>query len=208
MNLTPDIQLNNGNPVIYQQDAELFADISGTDGMNRPRARVLMMYYTQYSDGTQVEHDTLITEKPILSVFKHAGYVNVRMDFHQMIDQDLQDFWTMLDRYSDPMNSVSYSPEELESGFYKGADGSDLLVYFPTIALTISPVNKEKAYGMTGINPAFYTLHPQKPGGPVCVLELVFKDDLFGITRDLPLDLAEIQHEALQELGIDPTEQF
>ena len=182
----------------------LFADISGENSFGHPKARIMLRHYTLFSDGTEDEHQALIVEKPILSVFQHAGFVNVRMDFRQAIDQDLLEIWEMLENYSNPMNSVSYSPEELSSGFYTGDDGTEYLVYFPTVDLTISPINNEKAYAMTGINPAFYTLQPNKPSGPLCVLELTFQDDLFIITRDLQLNPDEIQHEALQELGVDP----
>lgn len=205
MSLIPDVPLNDDSLKAYPRDAALFADISGSDDFGRPKARILLRHYTQFSDGSEIEHDEpLIIEKPILSVFKHAGYVNVRMDFHQIIDQDLRDVWELLERYSDPMNSVDYTQEELESGFYKDEDGKEYLVHFPTIALTLSPINREKDYAMTGINPAFYTLQPQKPGGAVCVLELTFQEDLFVIARDLSLDTDEIQQEALQELGADP----
>lgn len=207
MSITPDIHLNNGSPVTYGREEALFADISGENNFGRPKARIMLRYYTLYSDGTEEEHQALIVEKPILSVFKHAGFVNVRMDFRQVIDQDLLEIWEMLESYSDPMNSVSYSPEELDSGVYKGEDGKEYLVHFPTVDLTISPINNERAYAMTGINPAFYTLQPNRPAGPLSVLELTFQDDLFVITRDLQLDPDAIQHEALQELGVDPYEE-
>lgn len=96
MSITPDIHPNTGSPLSSERDSTLFADISGENGFGRPKARIMLRHYTLFSDGTEDEHQALIVEKPILSVFKHAGFVNVRMDFRQVIDQDLLEIWEML----------------------------------------------------------------------------------------------------------------
>lgn len=199
------------SPVLSSVVRELdcFADISGRDDYGRPKARIQMRYYTYFSDGREEEHQVVMVEKPILSVFKHINYithesfVNVRMDFDQAIDQDLREIWLMLDEHSSPVNSVDYTPEERESGFYTDAQGQHL-VYYPTIELLISPVNQEGRYAMIGVDPAFYTLDPKEPGGQPCVLQLTFPESGFLIVEPVPLDPEKIQREALQELGMDP----
>ena len=188
-------------PVEKERESSYFADISGESSFGRPKARIQVRYCTLFSDGSEIEHQPYMTEKPILSLFKHAGFVNVRMDFGQVIDQDLLELWSLLETYSNPLNSVSYTPEELESGYFTDEQGQHL-VYFPTVDLVISPVSNEKAYAMSGINPAFYTLQPRGPGGEACVLQLTFPEDCFSVITSLALDYDEIQQEAMQELGL------
>ncbi len=201
------------HPVSASRERELdcYADISGKNEHGRPKARIQMRYYTLFSDGREEEHQSILVEKPILSVFKHMnfinlqGYVNVRMDFDQAIDQDLREIWQMLDEHSSPMNSVTYSPEERESGYYTDASGNHL-VYYPTIELLISPIHDTKRYAMIGVDPAFYTLDPKEPGGKPCVLQLTFPEESFSVVEPTLPDLEEIQAEALQELGMDPSQ--
>ena len=159
---TTDVSVpNNAQPVPVpkEREASYFTAISGANTYGRPKARVLIRYCTLYSDGTEIEHQAILVEKPILSVFKHPLFVNVHMDFDQAIDQDLREIWEMLESYRSPLNSVSYSPEELESGYYTDESGEHL-VYFPTIDITISPINSEKEYAMSAINPALHTAAP------------------------------------------------
>lgn len=203
---TTDVSIPNTaqpTPVPRERESSYFAAISGASNNGRPKARILMRYCTLYSDGTEIEHQAILVEKPILSVFKHPLFVNVHMDFDQAIDQDLREIWEMLESYRNPLNSVSYSPEELESGYYTDESGEHL-VYFPTIDVTISPINSEKEYALSGINPALHTLQPRDPSGEPCVLQLVFPEDCFSVVTDLTLNLEEIQREALSELGHDP----
>lgn len=202
-----DVPAPNDNQRVIppRLEAQYFADISGENEFGRPKARFMMRYYISYSDGTEDEIENLVIEKPIFSIFKHAGFVNVRMDFEQSIDQDLRDVWEMLEEYSQPINSVSYLPEEIESGYYTDSTGEHL-VFFPMIDLTISPIGKEKDYVMLGINPAFYTLQPRDPSGVPCVIQLTFPEDWFVVTESPTLDVDDIQREVVQELGIDPNE--
>lgn len=205
MYIEPNDHLDSNNtpqPVPKEQESSYFADLSGPSSYGRPKARILVRYCTLYSDGGETEHQALMFEKPILSLFKHAGFVNVRMDFGQVIDQDLLELWSLLEEYSSPLNSVSYTPEELESGYFRDAQGEHL-VYFPIVDLTLSPISNEKAYAMSGINPAFYTLQPNGPGGEACVIQLTFPEDCFSVITSLDLDYDEIQQETMQELGLN-----
>ena len=194
----------------YMQDgfprkrvADYYADISGPNHQGRPKARIMLRYYNSYSDGTETELASVVVEKPILSVFEHAAFVNVRMDFSQSIDLDLREIWDMLDKYSNPINSVSYTDEEMEAGYYSDEEGEHL-VYFPMIDVIISPIGKEKEYALTGVNPAFYTLQPRDPSGEPCVLQLTFPSDWFVVTEKPEVDLDAIQREVALDFGTEP----
>lgn len=202
MSINPDIPIDTDFPASVARETAYFTDISGEGEYGRPKARLMARYYTLYSDGTEDEHETLVMEKPTVYVFKHAGYVNVFLDFGQAIDQDLRELWKLLERYSSPINSISYTPEELESGFYTDETGQERMVYFPNIDLTLSPIGKEKSYALLGINPAFYTLQARDPDGAPCVLQFTFSDELFHVSTDLQLDYDDIQREAVQELNL------
>lgn len=184
------------------RDTERFVDISGTGPAGRPKAHVLFRQYEQYSDGTEREIQTLSFVKPIINVFKHAGYVNVYLDFGSIDDVDLRIVWNMLSNFSRAEQSVSYLPEELESGKYLASDGRERMVYFPVIDLVLSPAGRESEYQLHGYNPAFFTLGPKDLRGEACVLQLTFPEEWFVVINDLePVDYSLINHEILQELG-------
>lgn len=94
----------------------------------------------------------LTIDKPIINIFKHAGFVNVFLDFGSRDDMDLRVIWDVLTEYSRPANSVSYLPEELESGFYNTEDGPKM-VYFPVLSLALSPIGREDSYMVHGYAP-------------------------------------------------------
>ena len=189
-------------PRQFPRDTERFVDISGPGVAGHPKAHVLFRQYEQYSDGTEVERQVLSFDKPILNVFKHAGYVNVYLDFGSIDDIDLRMVWGMLSDYSRAEQSVSYLPEELESGKYIDMDGEERLVYFPVIDLVISPIGRESEYQLHGYNPIFFTLGPKDLRGEACVLQLTFNEEWFVVINDLePVDYNLIHHEILQELG-------
>lgn len=185
---------------ITPRDKERFVALSGPGPNGRPKARLLLRHYIMYSDGTDQELDSMVMEKPILSIFQHAGYVSVSMDFKRVIDQDLSMAWKILKNYDRPENSVSWLPEEIDSGYYLDENGDEKMVYFPMIDLTISPIGQETEYSMTGLNPVMYTLRPGSPTGEVTVLELIFSDEFFVVADTSSLNYDQIQAEAMSEL--------
>lgn len=180
---------------------QFMKDISGPAPGNRPKAHVVLRYYEQYHDGSTREIDAITINKPILTVFQHAGYTNVLLDFRNRMDMDLRMFWNLLSKYFDPSNSVDYLPEELESGFYT-VNGKQEMVYFPMIELVLSPIGREGEYEMHGLNPAFFTLAPASPLKPEpCVLQLTFDASWFQIIDNLePLDPALLRSEIIHEM--------
>ena len=190
---------NNNNTSDNDLDIQRIIDISGMDLDKKPKAHVVLRHVDTYSDGTTREIASAVIIKPIVYVFKHAGYVNVRLDFGDPRDHDLSYFWQILDRYSQPENSVSYLPEEIESGIYIDSNKRKRLVYFPTIHLTLSPIGKETDYQMVGFNPIFYTLQPQAPNGKPTVLQFTFPEEWFLIVDKLdPIDMEEMYKEVFQ----------
>lgn len=185
------------------RERDYYVDISGPDKNGHPKAHVMIRYYNQYADGTTQELDILSVEKPFVSVFKHGGYVDVSLDFRQNIDVDLRMFWTTLENYFSPSNSVSYTDEEIEQGFYY-ENGEKKQVYFPLIQLILSPIGKESEYQLVGINPL---LPPRlSPKNTVdldpCVLQLVFAEDYFVVVDDLDdIDTGELQREITEEIA-------
>lgn len=184
---------------------DYFIDISGVDQFKKPKAHVSLSYSLRYSDGSVIEKQELtIPQKPIVSVFKHAGYVNVYLNFFSREDTDLALAWQLLTDYSNPENSVDWTEEELESGYYLGEDDKEHKIYFPLLELVLSPIGRETEYIMSGLNPAFYTLQPNDPKGPPCVLQLTFPEDWFCVNDEIdPVDRLAIQNELDEELGIN-----
>lgn len=190
---------NNNIPSDARLDIQRIIDISGVDKDNKTKAHMVLRHVETYSDGTTKEIESVVIIKPVVYVFKHAGYVNVRLDFGDPRDHDLWYIWQMLDRYSKPENSVSYLPEEIESGVYVDNDKRKRLVYYPTLHLTLSPIGNETSYQMVGFNPIFYTLQPQSPNGKPTVLQFTFPEEWFLIVDKLdPVDMEALYQEVYQ----------
>lgn len=184
----------------HSRDVERIVDISGTTPEGKPKAHVLLHYYEQYSDGTMKDIQTMTVDKPIVNIFKHAGFVNVFLDFGNSHDQDLKIMYDLLTEFQKPSNSVSYLPEELESGFYETPEGPKM-VYFPILNLALSPIGKESSYMLHGYNPAFFTLAPSHIHGSPCVIQFTFMEETFAVVNDLDrIDPAQVQAEVMAEL--------
>lgn len=196
---TPDVSVG----VPHSKDVERIVAISGATGQGRPKAHVLLNYYEQYSDGTTKDIQMLSMDKPIVNIFKHAGFVNVYLDFGSRTDMDLRVMWDLLCEYRRPANSVSYLPEELESGFYETPDGPKM-VYFPVLDLALSPIGQESSFMIHGYNPAFFTLAPNSTTGEACVIQFTFLEDTFTIVDELDqLDPGRINSEIAEELAAE-----
>lgn len=185
----------------YPRDVDRIVEISGPAKDGRSKAHVLLNYYEQYSDGTKKEIQTMTMDKPIVSIFKNAGYVHVYLDFGSRNDMDLRTMWSLLVEYSRPANSVSYLPEELESGYYTTPDGPQM-VFFPVLDLAISPIGSEDSFMLFGYNPVFFTLAPNNPMGAPCVVQFTFAEETFAVVNDLDrVDPNQIQMEIMDELA-------
>lgn len=184
------------------RDRDYFEDISGTGIGGRPKAHVVLRYYHKYMDETFDDLEVLSFDKPIVRVFKHAGFVNVFLDFGRREDIDLRMSWRLLEDYSSPINSVDYLPEEIESGYYEDALGRHK-VYIPLIELVLSPIGKEDKYELQGYNPVFFSLSPSGPDYPEpCVLQLTFMDHSFSVFNLLEqLDIHELENEVMMEIA-------
>jgi len=198
---------NNNISSDIRLDVQRIIDISGVDKDNKTKAHVVLRHVETYSDGTTKEIESVVIIKPVVYVFKHAGYVNVRLDFGDPRDQDLWYIWQILDRYSKPENSVSYLPEEIESGVYIDNEKRKRLVYYPTLQLSLSPIGEETNYQMVGFNPIFYTLQPQSPNGKPTVLQFTFPEEWFLIVDKIdPIDMETLYQEVYQLMSDDQKE--
>lgn len=188
---------------------ERYIEVSGPDQYGRPKTHIMFSFCERYSDGSEtVLQEVAVSLKPIVSVFHHAGYVNVSLDFQHREDMDLGMVWHLLEDYQRPINSVDWLPEELETGFYEDESGKQHMVYFPMLEMTISLKGKETEFALTGLNPLFFTLQPSGPKGDPCVLQLTFQEDWFFVTEDLSqvVDMDEIRTEVMAEMGLDMME--
>lgn len=185
----------------YPGDVERIVAISGPNQDGRPKAHVLITWLEQFSDGTSNEVQSLTMDKPIINIFKHAGYVNVYLDFGSSRDMDLRVLWDMLSEFTAPGNSVSYLPEELEEGYYETPDGKKMC-YFPFLDLFLSPIGEEEVYGIRAYNPVFFTLAPSSPtSAEACVLQLTFDEETFAVINDInQVDREGLQSEIMEEM--------
>ena len=177
------------------------ADISGPAEGKRPKAHVVLRYFEQFHDGTTRDIHAITIDKPIVTVFEHPGYVNILLDFRSRNDMDLRMFWGILTDYRNPLNSVNYLPEELESGFYT-INGKQEMVYFPMLEVILSPIGRESEFEMHALNPAFFTLAPADVFNPEpCVIQLTFDAAWFHVFDDLrPIDPSHLRNEIYHEL--------
>jgi len=183
-----------------------YIDISGLDEYERPKAHVALTYGNCYSNGQfQVLQELILPVKPVVQVFKHAGFVNVMLDFLNTDDGDLFMAWDLLEHYNRPENSIDWSVEALNAGVYTDEQGNEQLVHFPMLELILSPIGKEDEYQFQGRNPAFYTLQANGPKGGPCVLQFTFTEDWFTLIEDGidPVDIDAIRQEILEEMGYD-----
>lgn len=189
--------------------AQRFVEISGEEYGGRPKAHVMLRYFEDYSDGSTRDLQVLNIDKPIVSVFKHPGYVNVLLDFKQARDMDLRMVWSMLKDYSNPINSMDYLPEEMESGYYE-ENGTQKLVFFPLLELTLSPIGRENEFQMHGVNPVFFQLGPKSPAElDPCVLQFVFPEEWFIVDEmKNGIDLQQLKHEVMDELQSEMMEEL
>lgn len=193
-------------------------EVSGLNEYDIPNAQLVFVHSNRYSDGSSVILQQLdLPQKPVVQCFKHAGYVNVLIDFLSRDDVDLAMVWDLLSTYSNPENSIDWSEEELETGVYTDSEGQPCMVYFPMLELVILPSfrlnlqSPKEMFQLHGMNPLFYTLQPNGPKGEPCVLQLTFAEDWFVLEDDLaPVDIEQIRNEVMEELamelgaGIDP----
>lgn len=184
-----------------------YIELSGPDDYGRPKAHVVLSYLNQYSDGTStILHTLTIPRKPIVNIFCHDDHVNVTLDFLSPRDADLAMVWQLLETYSRPINSVDWLPEELESGIYTDEEGNERMVFFPMLQLTLSPINREMEFGITGLSPLFFTLQPNGPSGEPCVLQLTFNRELFFVTESDQIEgvnAEQLRQEVAEEMALD-----
>jgi len=185
-----------------------YLEISGVDDRGHSKAHVMFTHLCQYSDGTQeIVDELVVSRKPIVHIFHHAGYVNVTLDFHSSQDADLAMVWQLLQHYSDPINSVDWLSDELESGFYTNEAGDQCPVFFPMLQLGLHAINREDEFGIIGMNPLFFTLCPNSPTSTeACVLQLTFDENWFHVTEQeqiAKLDLQQLREEAAREIALE-----
>ena len=186
-----------------KRDIDYFKDISGPNAAGRTKATVSLRWFEKNSDGTETEvREIQPLQKPVVYITKRAGYTNLFLDFGRRIDVDLNNMWDLIMAYFDPINSVSYTEEELESGIYNnGEGGEDRLVYFPLLQVRLSPIGRETEYIIVGLNPILPALSPRDPSGEPCVIQLAFEEDWFVADADLErIDMEEMKREVMEEL--------
>ena len=189
-----------------QHKVNRYVEISGLNEYFRPKAHVALAYGNCYSDGQfQVKQELLLPVKPVVHVFKHAGFVNVMLDFLSPDDGDLAMAWDLLSSYSRPENSIDWSLEALNDRVYIDENGNEQMIYFPMLELILSPIGKEDEYQFQGRNPAFFTLQANSPKGDPCVLQFTFTEDWFTLIEEGidPVNIDSIRQEIMEEMGYD-----
>lgn len=184
------------------RDIDFYNDISGKNAAGRSKATVGLRWFEKNSDGSETEvMEIEPIQKPIVNIVKRFGYVNVFLNYGRRIDVDLRNAWEMLMSYFSPVNSVSYTEEELESGVFNLGDGTpDRLVYFPLLQVIFSPVGHESEYVITGLNPVSVSITPIDITGEPCVIQMVFDDEWFFVSDVEQIDAEQIKQELIESI--------
>lgn len=192
--------------VISPRARERYLELSGEDPM-RPgigKCHIILSYSERYMDGTSREIERVtITQKPIVEIFRHAGWVNVNIDFRSITDSDLRMTWHLLHEFQRPINSVDWTEEELESGYYNDEQGNRRMIYFPYVEVALSPAGKETDFVIIGQNPAMFTLQPSDIGTEATVIQIVFPEGWLHVIENVRggVDLNAIRDEVVAELA-------
>ncbi len=211
MTTNPGNPQHPGSAKPLVRDIDFFNDISGVNNAGRTKAIVSLRWYEKNSDGSETEvREILPMQKPIVHIFKHPGYVNLHLDFGRRIDVDLNNTWNLIMDYYDPLNSVSYTEEELESGIFNNGDGTpDRLVYFPLLQVLISPIGRETEYLITGVNPVCAHVTPRDLSGEPCVIQMTFEEDWFVVNSEIEkVDIEEMKREIIAEIQAGEAKNF
>ncbi len=187
--------------VPVSHDVERFVSLSGVAPDGRPKARVRLRFYEKYSNGLERDIlDPLDMTKPIVKIFKHAGFASIFLDFGKQTDAELLSLWNILIEYKRPANQVSYLPEEVDAGYYETPDGKEM-VFFPILELSFVSANSAAEDVVYAYNPLFFKLSPQDPYGEPCVLQLVFLEESLVVSSESdPVGSVLMQYEMAEAL--------
>lgn len=193
------------------RETDFFNDISGTNVAGHTKAIVQLRWFEKNSDGTETEiREIPPMQKPIVYIAKHPGFVNLFLDFGRRIDVDLANSWNLLMDYFSPLNSVSYTEEEIEAGVFNNGEGTeDRLVYFPLLQVRISPAGRETDYLIIGLNPVCCSISPRDLSGEPCVIQMTFEEDWFVVNSDIDkVDIEEVKRELIEEIEAGEARSF
>lgn len=184
------------------RELDYILEISGANAQKKSKAHTFIKSYLLYPyDGSERLLAELNFTKPIVKVFHQLGYYHVFLDFGSPNDMDLRMTYDTIARFSSPENSVSWLPEEVESGLYVDEDGKERKVYYPMISITLIPIGKETEYQMTGFNPILFDLTAGDIKGTPSVMHFVFDENTFAITDEkIEFSMSEVRQEAEEEL--------
>lgn len=165
---------------------EVIMAASGSiDGKTKSAIGLFHEIWHTNGDTTPVQQISL--EKPVVNIFRHAGYVQVDLVFISKFDADLRNIWDMLTRFCEPENSMDDETDEM-----------------PTIVLAIYPTEFEGKYYILATNPIFFTLQPEDASGDPCVIRLIFDEEEFTVFEEDDEDvMEEIMNEITEELDLD-----
>lgn len=193
------------------RDIDFFNDISGTNAAGRTKAIVSLRWFEKNSDNTETEiREIPMLQKPIVQISKHLGYVKLYLDFGRRIDVDFNNMYNMIMDFFSPLNSVSYTMEELETGVFNNGDGTpDRLVYYPLLQIMLSPIGKETDYLIMGMNPFYFGVCPRDLSGEPTMIQMVFEDHWFVVDSKIDkIDVEEMKREVIEEIQSGEAKNF
>lgn len=159
-------------------------DISGADSRGNGKARVLLRIYEMYQDKTEGrEIERLEFIKPVVSVMHSLGKFHVSIDFLDMENADLIKTFELYQRYVDLLSFATFLPEEVENGYYKDIRGNMHKIYYPMFSMTLTPLDKESAFEMTGYYPDEPVYTPSKLKSMPTMLQFTFDEETFVISE-------------------------
>lgn len=182
-----------------RQELKYIKDISGVGSNGKTKAQIKFRLLELQSNRIKKILNEVTTDIPVLSIFKHAGAVNMYLDFGSPNNPDCISLDKLLDEYLNPTNHFPYLLEELNSEKYlDGEEEKD--IYFSAFEVIISPIDSESEYKILAYNPQFYNYEPSAPYSKnPSIVQLTFPDDLFSIVDKLDDKiLQEIHNEVFQ----------
>lgn len=166
---------------------EIIKAATGKDANNKPNAAITISNdaYALDNESTRAisSHSS---HKAIINITKIKEHVMVDLVFPSELDPDLKLAWHSLETYEKMIQDLDDDSTEV-----------------PFLSLTIVPLIYQSSYYICGFTPFCWTLQPQKPGGSINTIRIVFEVSDFCLYETDEINMEEIEAEVNRKIAAE-----